>query len=148
MGRKPCGKINGQPAQCLSFKDQSCTPEFEQLPLVKRLNKPQGWFTIDGTYERGENKQLNTNFNMCRELRKVWYQCRHELVYKYYCKEARRTGLQCPSNEWQHEKLEHFGGTNIPCEHPDCVRWARHLAEMRQETLERNIADAMYRRID
>ncbi|KAH0034444.1 hypothetical protein KCU78_g2262, partial [Aureobasidium melanogenum] len=95
-----------------------------------------------------KNKQLNTNLNMCRELRKVWYQCRHELVYKYYCKEARRTGLQCPSNEWQHEKLEHFGGTNIPCEHPDCVRWARRLAEMRQETLERNIADAMYRRID
>ncbi|KAG9604143.1 hypothetical protein KCU77_g1472, partial [Aureobasidium melanogenum] len=98
--------------------------------------------------QRKASKRLNTNSSMCRELRKVWYQCRHELVYKYYCKEARRTGLQCPSNEWQYEKLEHFGGTNIPCEHPDCVRWARRLAEMRQETLERNIADAMYRRID
>ncbi|CAD0100063.1 unnamed protein product [Aureobasidium mustum] len=90
-----------------------------------------------------KDKQLNISPNMCREQRKVWYQCRHELVYKYYCREARRTGVQ-----WQYEKLEHFGGTNIPCEHPDCVRWNRRLAEMRQEALERNIADAMYRRID
>jgi len=85
---------------------------------------------------------------MCREQRKVWYQCRHELVYKYYYRTAKRTGVVCPADEWQYEKLEHFGGTNIPCEHPDCVRWNRRLAEMRQEALERNIADAMYRRMD
>ncbi|KAG9951475.1 hypothetical protein KCU85_g2916, partial [Aureobasidium melanogenum] len=95
-----------------------------------------------------KNNQANTNSNMCRELRKAWYQCRHELVYKYYCREARRTGVQCPKTEWQYEKLEHFGGSNIPCEHPDCVRWNARLAEMRQEQLEARIADAMYRRID
>ncbi|KAI4732394.1 alcohol dehydrogenase [Aureobasidium sp. EXF-12298] len=26
---------------------------------------------------------------MCKELRKVWYQCRHELVYKYFCANAK-----------------------------------------------------------
>jgi len=85
---------------------------------------------------------------MCRELRKVWYQCRHELVWRYYCANSRRSGEACPAHEWQYEKLEHFGGTNIPYEHPDCARWNRRLAEMRQEALERNIADAMFRRID
>jgi hypothetical protein len=95
-----------------------------------------------------DNPIRELNADMCREQRKVWYQCRHELVYKYYCANAKRTGVACPANEWQYEKLEHFGGTNIPCEHPDCVRWNRRLAEMHQEALERNIADAMIHRID
>jgi len=84
---------------------------------------------------------------MCWTKRKVWYQCRHETVDRGVCDKARRTGSACPADKWSYERLEYFGGTNIPCEHADCVKWNRRLAEMRQEALERNLTDATRHRM-
>jgi hypothetical protein len=79
---------------------------------------------------------------------KIWYQCSHQMVSRGLCDHAKRTSQPCAVETWHIEKLEFFGGTNMPCEHADCVRWNRRLAEMRQEALERNVADAVRHRID
>ncbi|THX15086.1 hypothetical protein D6D13_02584 [Aureobasidium pullulans] len=101
--------------------------------------------------EREKSRSLldkhSRTVKMCWTKRKVWYQCRHETVDRGVCDKARRTGSACPADKWSYERLEYFGGTNIPCEHADCVKWNRRLAEMRQEALERNLTDATRHRM-